>query len=347
MRTCYLVAAVMLFATGGAAFGQSIDGVAEINATGGGAEVSARAAARLERREMRRDRRESQLNALRAASRLQADAHTEAALQSSDLSAAELLFMIQQEDAAEQDAADPSATTDDSGDDPVYGDDVPPYIYTTAAGEAEARGNGRGAGNGNARGRLFNLFAPLERLRGGADAESDTDASAAANARGRAVGLVTPVGNVDISGDADLETHAAAVVNADGRPHFNHDRAGRILAHRLAQIDALRDRALAEGNEHLLDVADQLEATARLQYTARVGTASTIGDPPVAEDPSEGGDSTVAPPSGDDPSEPTGDDPGTPTVEEPEPVDPTASIDANAEAAGSVTLGNGSGDTAP
>lgn len=60
------------------------------------------------------------------------------------------------------------------------------------------------------------------------------------------------------------------------------DRAERLLATRLAQIDRMRDRALEEGNEHLLDVADHLEQIARRQHDHRL---SRLDDDPADSPP--------------------------------------------------------------
>ena len=83
-------------------------------------------------------------------------------------------------------------------------------------------------------------------------------------------------------------------------------KAERLLNKRLADIDHLRDVALANGNVRLLEKADELEALARRQYERRIGET---GDEP----PDDPGDD----PTGDDP---TGDDP---TGDTPLPDDPT------------------------
>lgn len=49
------------------------------------------------------------------------------------------------------------------------------------------------------------------------------------------------------------------------------------LARRLAQIDQMRDQALATGNENLLVQADQLETLARAQFTQRTTDERTVG----------------------------------------------------------------------
>ena len=62
---------------------------------------------------------------------------------------------------------------------------------------------------------------------------------------------------------------AEVKVNENGE--FDLARADRILAHRLAQIDRMRDRALESGDEKLLERADALETIARNQYNRRTG----------------------------------------------------------------------------
>lgn len=56
--------------------------------------------------------------------------------------------------------------------------------------------------------------------------------------------------------------------------NFDPERGDRILARRLAQIDRMRDDALIDDNTELLDKADRLEAIARAQHARRVD-----GDP--------------------------------------------------------------------
>lgn len=51
--------------------------------------------------------------------------------------------------------------------------------------------------------------------------------------------------------------------------HVEMDRAERLLAKRLADIDHLRDIALQNGNTRLLEQADELELLARAQYARR------------------------------------------------------------------------------
>ncbi|MEX0716560.1 MAG: hypothetical protein WD066_08235 [Planctomycetaceae bacterium] len=68
--------------------------------------------------------------------------------------------------------------------------------------------------------------------------------------------------------------------------------ADRLLALRLAQIDRLRDRALDNGNERLLEQADQLEQLARWQHAGRIEgrLGRDVYEIPAAE---EGGEPTL------------------------------------------------------
>ncbi len=147
MRTGYLVAAVMLFASGGAAFAQSLDGVAEVTAAGGGANISARAAARIERRDDRRERRAAQLNALRTARGLQARgdaaagafaATGENSFEAASESAARLMFTAEDEaqptdsDAPAGNEADPD---DSPREKPIF------YILPYVEGDADIQGD--------------------------------------------------------------------------------------------------------------------------------------------------------------------------------------------------------------
>ncbi|MBT4867490.1 MAG: hypothetical protein HON53_20490 [Planctomycetaceae bacterium] len=50
-----------------------------------------------------------------------------------------------------------------------------------------------------------------------------------------------------------------------------HSQADRILANRLADIDHMRDIALENGNEQMLQQADKLEQITRNQYQRRIG----------------------------------------------------------------------------
>ena len=281
MRTGYLVAAVLLFAAGGAAFGQSTNGRADVGATGGGNSADARAAARLERRELRSDRRASRLETLRASGRLNTQLSTGDSLPDTG-------------DLGSGDESTPAATDD-----------------------SEVRGNGRG----NGRGGLLGLFTR--------DEAADTEDSDTAAPRGRGVGFFSSR-NQTGEAEVDAETSTDGQVT-DPQGHFEQARADRILAHRLAQIDKMRDRALAEGNDHLLDVADQLEATARAQYFARVGVEAPIGDDPAPTDPPvDDGTQPLDPPvdDGTQPTDPPVDD-GTEPTEPPvddgtQPIDPPA-----------------------
>lgn len=95
-------------------------------------------------------------------------------------------------------------------------------------------------------------------------------------------------------------------------------RAERQYAKRLAQIAKMRDRAIEAEDEHLLDVADQLEAIAARQYEKRTGLLPEMPQDPMPEPP------TSEPPT----SEPLGDLGGhseTPIGDEPPLAeDPTA-----------------------
>lgn len=51
-----------------------------------------------------------------------------------------------------------------------------------------------------------------------------------------------------------------------------------LLANRLASIDHMRDIALKNGNERMLDQADKLEALARQQYQRRTGEFAEQGE---------------------------------------------------------------------
>jgi hypothetical protein len=117
-------------------------------------------------------------------------------------------------------------------------------------------------------------------------------------------------------------TGTARVEGTPGRgrdPEFHLSRADRLLAHRLAQIDRMRDAALENDDESLLHQADKLEALARAQYTQRTTGERTVGatmrdfnHPPETTEPEPGTD-----PAGD----PTGADPEiTPTGGTADPV---------------------------
>jgi hypothetical protein len=60
-----------------------------------------------------------------------------------------------------------------------------------------------------------------------------------------------------------------------GRDPGDLPLADRRLAQRLAEIDHLRDRALLNGNERLLETADRLEELARRQYENRTPEEET------------------------------------------------------------------------
>jgi hypothetical protein len=69
------------------------------------------------------------------------------------------------------------------------------------------------------------------------------------------------------------QTSAGRDDRANGAPWTREgiSRADWLLAIRLASIDHMRDEALVNGNERMLDQADKLEARARLQYEHRTG----------------------------------------------------------------------------
>lgn len=82
-----------------------------------------------------------------------------------------------------------------------------------------------------------------------------------------------------------------------GRDRAVH-QAELNLNHRLAQIDRMRDRALASGDAKLLAQADHLEATARTQYEHR---AEVLG----RDRPGEAGEVPTSPSAPASPMEPT------------------------------------------
>jgi len=126
----------------------------------------------------------------------------------------------------------------------------------------------------------------------GAGARGSAGVNASARTR---TGLFSSQGNsglteaeADVSAQAELGHDTAAGIS--GR-----ERAGQqaelTLNHRLAQIDELRDRALANGNTVLLAQADQMEAEARATYQQRIevlqrGPEESPNAPP-AEEPAE------------------------------------------------------------
>lgn len=294
MRTGYLVAAVLLFATSGAAFGQSLDGALDATATGSGANANAgvRASVRLERRELRRQERAAQINAIRAARGLEARQKGAVnGLTATSESAARLMAVPEEngdqpqtvepgEPGTQDPAADGSESPNDifltgfveeeltleaqilecyeecfdddgAGEDPAYDgevrDDSTPddeylSIYTLGGPDGiivRGRDNAEVSGNGSA-----GLFASLEQLRARADLRSEV--------------------NAGVNGGA-------------GTVRENGELAAQLLARRLAQIDRLRDRALAEGNAALLDRADQLEAAVRLRFEAVTNATASSG----------------------------------------------------------------------
>lgn len=61
------------------------------------------------------------------------------------------------------------------------------------------------------------------------------------------------------------------------RPQFDLSRADRLLAHRLAQIERMRDRAVEADDDELLRQADRLEVIARAQYSQRTDGETSVG----------------------------------------------------------------------
>lgn len=310
MRTGYLVAAVMLFATTGAAIAQDVDGALEVTATGGGAQISARAAARMERRELRRDRRATQLDEFRAARGLRGRNATAASSLVADETGARLMFVAEEQgdqieavepteppvkEALETGIApgegeffilpfveeepsnelvdcfpaeiiiceagpdhegyepDDGLGDEDFGDDGIRDEEY--YIYTLSGsnGEAVQRGNARRNVRGNAQ-------VVLDRLQTLDD-------------------LTAPSGGINVPASVGVEASAA-------HPGMDPARAAQLLSDRLAQIDRMRDRALAEGNTALLETADMLEQSVRARYET-TGSASldTATEPAPADNP--------------------------------------------------------------
>jgi len=75
------------------------------------------------------------------------------------------------------------------------------------------------------------------------------------------------------------ETTGTARVGARNteRTQFDLSRADRLLAHRLAQIERMRDRAVETDDDELLSTADRLEVIARAQYSQRTGGETSVG----------------------------------------------------------------------
>jgi hypothetical protein len=72
----------------------------------------------------------------------------------------------------------------------------------------------------------------------------------------------------EAAGRTDARGRADVVAHGQNRLALTH--ADRMLAQRLAQIDAMRDRAVDAGNERLLEQADHLEQLARWQHAGRL-----------------------------------------------------------------------------
>lgn len=90
--------------------------------------------------------------------------------------------------------------------------------------------------------------------------EAASESRQAGAASGGAMGNGHAVGRGDVVGNVSLET-----------------RADRLLVHRLAQIDRMRDSAVENGDEALLRQADRLEVLARAQYQQRAEGTATVG----------------------------------------------------------------------
>lgn len=309
MRTGYLVTAVMLFVSG-AAYAQSIDGAADVNAAGGGATLNTRAAARLERRTERRDRREARLNALRDArarhqNRLSGSAATD--------TAARMMMIMPPEEAPadEQPAGDTASDSTNPGDQPAD-DGNPQFFLMTFTADGEASGEG-GAAEGEVvtadeieiegwddqgydddyaddseinddptdepRGPHGHGW-PLIYTLGGAEGDVMFRGNSGEHSQGHHLGLFAPLDDLRGTAETHSDVHAAAQADAgiSHRSATAHERAAQVLARRLAQIDAMRDRALAEGNAALLETADRLEASARLQFQGAAEDEVTAGD---------------------------------------------------------------------
>lgn len=125
------------------------------------------------------------------------------------------------------------------------------------------------------------------------------------------------------------DTPTGIVNLSRGQQQFQLNQADRLLAKRLAQADHLRDIALRNGNEKLLETADRMEQIARAQYARRVPGSTTPEDPAVpGEEPAPvdptlpGGDPTLP----EDPTVP-GTDPTVPGTDPVLPEDPTAPIE--------------------
>ncbi len=120
------------------------------------------------------------------------------------------------------------------------------------------------------------------------------------------------------------------VVTGSRRPtnHPQHHRlmlqADLVLARRLADIDRLRDVALANGKENLLLRADQLEQQARLQHDQRIARLEAF--PTVERESGEGVNSGLASPRVAAPSMklPAADRPAAP-------IEPTLELEPGAE----------------
>jgi hypothetical protein len=313
MRTGYLVAAVMLF-TSGAAAAQSTDGGVEVTTTGE-SNISARAAARLERRTERRERRDARLNSLRAARGLQTRNESQASGFAAIEESARLMFIPADESLPADDAPESEDPADQPADEgepqifqltltveeegfaeeetlecEIYDDEgnlveVPEECYDDeSADEPYVDGGPVNDDFEFPEGEEWPLIYTL----GGADAEIMFRGNAGEHSQGRALGLNVPLDEIRASGEARSGSHAAAQAEV-GTAHraASPERSAQVLARRLAQIDSMRDRALAEGNTALLETADRLEASARLRYQTAAGDETSTTEPIENETTSE------------------------------------------------------------
>lgn len=86
------------------------------------------------------------------------------------------------------------------------------------------------------------------------------------------------------AGDGATTPGAAGLAHRPEAPRRRgHDpgrilsKADRLLAQRLAQIERMRDEAVANDDDELLRQADKLQALARAQYTQRTTGEKTVG----------------------------------------------------------------------
>ena len=99
----------------------------------------------------------------------------------------------------------------------------------------------------------------------------------------RVAGGLNKGGGANVSAAARLSRPGSGVARASGsasananRPQANQDRQ---LAHRQQQADHLRANAERNGNDHLLETADRMDASATRNYERRSGTSSETPPP--------------------------------------------------------------------